>query len=71
MSLFRCVLMVLQVWRGKKPKDLLRYFMTMKMGPSEVFIACLHQEALCAPICGQQLGEVMPLVIQVVNFMVA
>uniref|UniRef100_A0A3Q3IES4 SPIN-DOC-like zinc-finger domain-containing protein n=1 Tax=Monopterus albus TaxID=43700 RepID=A0A3Q3IES4_MONAL len=29
------------------------------------------QEALCAQMCGEQLGEVMSLVIQVVNFIVA
>uniref|UniRef100_A0A3Q1C722 SPIN-DOC-like zinc-finger domain-containing protein n=1 Tax=Amphiprion ocellaris TaxID=80972 RepID=A0A3Q1C722_AMPOC len=31
----------------------------------------LHQEALCAQMCGEQLGEVMSLVIRVVNFIVA
>ncbi len=31
----------------------------------------LHQEALCAQMCGEQLGEVMSLVIPVVNFIVA
>ena len=31
----------------------------------------LHKEALCAQVCGEQLGEVMSLVIRVVNFIVA
>ncbi len=31
----------------------------------------LHQEVLCAQMCGEQLGEVMSLVIRVVNFIVA
>lgn len=35
------------------------------------FHCFLRQEALCAPICGEQLGEVMLLVIQVVTFIVA
>ncbi|XP_029469398.1 general transcription factor II-I repeat domain-containing protein 2A-like [Rhinatrema bivittatum] len=35
------------------------------------FHCILHQEALCAQMCGEQLGEVMSLVIQVVNFIVA
>lgn len=35
------------------------------------FHCILHQEALCAQTCGQQLGEVMSLVIRVVNFIVA
>lgn len=35
------------------------------------FHCILHQEALCAQICGEQLGEVMSLVIRVVNFIVA
>ncbi|XP_066135745.1 protein FAM200C-like [Saccopteryx bilineata] len=35
------------------------------------FHCILHQEALCAQMCGEQLGEVMSLVIRVVNFIVA
>uniref|UniRef100_A0A673B181 HAT C-terminal dimerisation domain-containing protein n=1 Tax=Sphaeramia orbicularis TaxID=375764 RepID=A0A673B181_9TELE len=35
------------------------------------FHCILHQEALCAKMCGEQLGEVMSLVIWVVNFIVA
>ncbi|KAJ4930969.1 hypothetical protein JOQ06_025270 [Pogonophryne albipinna] len=35
------------------------------------FHCILHQEALCAQTCGQELGEVMSLVIRVVNFIVA
>uniref|UniRef100_A0A3Q2ZWW5 DUF4371 domain-containing protein n=1 Tax=Kryptolebias marmoratus TaxID=37003 RepID=A0A3Q2ZWW5_KRYMA len=35
------------------------------------FHCILHHEALCAQMCGEQLGEVMSLVIQVVNFIVA
>ncbi|XP_029452690.1 general transcription factor II-I repeat domain-containing protein 2A-like [Rhinatrema bivittatum] len=35
------------------------------------FHCILHQEALCAQMCGEQLGEVMSLVIWVVNFIVA
>ncbi|XP_034019583.1 zinc finger BED domain-containing protein 5-like [Thalassophryne amazonica] len=35
------------------------------------FHCILHQEALCAQMCGEQLGEVMLLVIQVVNFIAA
>ncbi|XP_069599634.1 general transcription factor II-I repeat domain-containing protein 2-like [Ranitomeya imitator] len=35
------------------------------------FHCILHQEALCAQMFGEQLGEVMSLVIQVVNFIVA
>lgn len=31
----------------------------------------LHQEAICAQICDRQFGEVMSLVIRVVNFIVA
>lgn len=31
----------------------------------------LHQEVLCAQVCGEQLGEVMLLVVRVVNFIVA
>lgn len=31
---------------------------------------CLHQGALCAQMCGEQLGGVMSLVIRVVNFIV-
>uniref|UniRef100_A0A671VCZ0 SPIN-DOC-like zinc-finger domain-containing protein n=1 Tax=Sparus aurata TaxID=8175 RepID=A0A671VCZ0_SPAAU len=34
------------------------------------FHCILHQEALCAQMCGEQLGEVMSLVIRVVNFIV-
>ncbi|KAJ4945074.1 hypothetical protein JOQ06_013612 [Pogonophryne albipinna] len=34
------------------------------------FHCILHQEALCAQTCGQELGEVMSLVIRVVNFIV-
>ncbi|XP_051782645.1 general transcription factor II-I repeat domain-containing protein 2-like [Erpetoichthys calabaricus] len=35
------------------------------------FHCILHQEVLCAQMCGEQLGEVMLLVIRVVNFIVA
>ncbi|KAK0144896.1 General transcription factor II-I repeat domain-containing protein 2A [Merluccius polli] len=35
------------------------------------FHCILHQEALCAQMCGDQLTEVMGLVIRVVNFIVA
>ncbi|XP_028666004.1 general transcription factor II-I repeat domain-containing protein 2-like [Erpetoichthys calabaricus] len=35
------------------------------------FHCILHQEALCAHMCGEKLGEVMSLVIRVVNFIVA
>ena len=35
------------------------------------FHCILHQEALCAQMCGEQLSEVMSLVIWVVNFIVA
>uniref|UniRef100_A0A3Q3DRZ8 HAT C-terminal dimerisation domain-containing protein n=1 Tax=Hippocampus comes TaxID=109280 RepID=A0A3Q3DRZ8_HIPCM len=35
------------------------------------FHCILHQEALCAQMCGEQLGEVMSLVVRVVNFIVA
>uniref|UniRef100_A0A803K5K3 General transcription factor II-I repeat domain-containing protein 2A-like n=2 Tax=Xenopus tropicalis TaxID=8364 RepID=A0A803K5K3_XENTR len=35
------------------------------------FHCILHQEALCAQMCGEQLGEVMSVVIKVVNFIVA
>uniref|UniRef100_A0A3B3HT75 HAT C-terminal dimerisation domain-containing protein n=1 Tax=Oryzias latipes TaxID=8090 RepID=A0A3B3HT75_ORYLA len=35
------------------------------------FHCILHQEALCAQMCGEQLGEVMSLVVWVVNFIVA
>ena len=35
------------------------------------FHCILHQEMLCAQMCGEQLGEVMSLVIRVVNFIVA
>lgn len=35
------------------------------------FHCILHQEALCAQMCGEQLGEVMSLVIRVLNFIVA
>uniref|UniRef100_A0A8C5QD50 General transcription factor II-I repeat domain-containing protein 2A n=1 Tax=Leptobrachium leishanense TaxID=445787 RepID=A0A8C5QD50_9ANUR len=35
------------------------------------FHCILHQEELCAQMCGEQLGEVMSLVIRVVNFIVA
>ncbi|XP_039618299.1 protein ZBED8-like [Polypterus senegalus] len=35
------------------------------------FHCILHQEALCAQMCGEQLGEVMYLVIRVVNCIVA
>ncbi|XP_068101524.1 protein FAM200C-like [Hyperolius riggenbachi] len=35
------------------------------------FHCILHQEALCAQMCGEQLGEVMSLVIRVVNFIAA
>ncbi|XP_066122541.1 putative ATP-dependent RNA helicase DHX57 [Saccopteryx bilineata] len=35
------------------------------------FHCILHQEALCAQMCAEQLGEVMSLVIRVVNFIVA
>ncbi|XP_073537652.1 general transcription factor II-I repeat domain-containing protein 2A-like [Phyllobates terribilis] len=35
------------------------------------FHCILHQEALCAQMCVEQVGEVMSLVIQVVNFIVA
>ena len=35
------------------------------------FHCILHQEALCARTCGEQFGEVMSLVIKVVNFIVA
>ena len=33
------------------------------------FHCILHQEALCAQTCGEQLGEVMSLVIRVVNLL--
>ncbi|XP_028648976.1 protein ZBED8-like [Erpetoichthys calabaricus] len=39
--------------------------------PIRSFHCILHQEALCAQMCGEQLGEVMLLVIRVVNFIVA
>uniref|UniRef100_A0A3P9JR89 DUF4371 domain-containing protein n=1 Tax=Oryzias latipes TaxID=8090 RepID=A0A3P9JR89_ORYLA len=35
------------------------------------FHCILHQEALCAQMCGEQLGEGMSLVVRVVNFIVA
>ena len=35
------------------------------------FHCILHQEALCAQMYGEQLGEVMSLVIRVVNFIVS
>lgn len=35
------------------------------------FHCILHQEALCARTCGEELGEVMSLVIKVINFIVA
>lgn len=35
------------------------------------FHCILHQEALCAQMCDGQLGEVMSLVIRVINFIVA
>jgi len=35
------------------------------------FHCILHQEALCAQLCGKQFGEVMDMVISVVNFIVA
>uniref|UniRef100_A0A3B3II42 HAT C-terminal dimerisation domain-containing protein n=1 Tax=Oryzias latipes TaxID=8090 RepID=A0A3B3II42_ORYLA len=35
------------------------------------FHCILHQEALCAQMCGEQFGEVMSLVVRVVNFIVA
>uniref|UniRef100_A0A096ME29 DUF4371 domain-containing protein n=1 Tax=Poecilia formosa TaxID=48698 RepID=A0A096ME29_POEFO len=35
------------------------------------FYCILHQEALCAQMCDGQLGEVMSLVIRVINFIVA
>jgi len=35
------------------------------------FHCILHQEALCARTCGDELGEVMSLVNKVVNFIVA
>jgi len=35
------------------------------------FHCILHQEALCTQMCGEQLGEVISLVIRVVNFIVA
>ena len=35
------------------------------------FHCILHQEALCAQMCGEQLAEVMSLVVRVVNFIVA
>lgn len=35
------------------------------------FHCILHQEALCAQMCDGHLGEVMSLVIHVVNFIVA
>ncbi|XP_028320890.1 protein ZBED8-like [Gouania willdenowi] len=50
------------------------------MGKNKGFVALLrehenrpilHQEALCAQMCDRQLGEVMSLVIRVINFIVA
>lgn len=35
------------------------------------FHCILHQEALCAQVCGEQLGELMSLVIWVVNLIFA
>lgn len=51
-------------------EDLKHFFVNMKRDPSS-FLCVLHQKALCARMCGKQLGEVMSLVIQVVNFIVA
>ncbi|KAK7938604.1 hypothetical protein WMY93_001930 [Mugilogobius chulae] len=39
--------------------------------PILTFHCILHQEALCAQLCDKQLGDVMSLVIRIVNFIVA
>uniref|UniRef100_A0A3Q4N3W6 HAT C-terminal dimerisation domain-containing protein n=1 Tax=Neolamprologus brichardi TaxID=32507 RepID=A0A3Q4N3W6_NEOBR len=62
-------LAVLPMKGTTRGEDLFKSFTEFR--PILSFLCILHQEALCAQMCGEHLGEVMSLVIWVVNFIVA